>query len=132
MANWTPTMWTVTGKRICHESSDCRPLLIPLLTGAVIVLAVNRSHFFHRAVSLAGCLVLVLITGTLMFQSVSGPIQVYALGDWAPPFGIVMVLDRLSALMVFMTALLGLFCLMYAVQDTDTQGKTFMPCTSFS
>jgi multicomponent K+:H+ antiporter subunit D len=101
------------------------PLLIPLLTGAVIVLAVNRPHFFHRAVSLAGCLVLVLITGILMFQSISGPIQVYALGDWVPPFGIVMVVDRLSALMVFMTALLGLLCLLYAILDTDTRGKNF-------
>lgn len=101
------------------------PLLIPLLTGAGIVLAVNRPHLFHRTVSLAGCLILVLITGILMYQSISGPIQVYALGDWAPPFGIVMVLDRLSALMVFMTALLGLLCLVYAVQDTDTRGKNF-------
>jgi multicomponent K+:H+ antiporter subunit D len=38
----------------------------------------------------------------------TGPIQMYVLGDWSPPFGIIMVLDRLSAMMIFITSLLAL------------------------
>ena len=101
------------------------PLLLPLLTGAWLVLGVDRSIARHRAFSLAGCLALTLITGVLLFQSITGPVQVYVLGNWSPPFGIVLVLDRLSAMMVFITALLGLLSLVYAVHGTDLEGKNF-------
>ena len=101
------------------------PLLLPLLIGAWLVLGVDRPMARLRALSLAGCLTLTLITGMLLLQSITGPVQVYVLGNWSPPFGIVLVLDRLSAMMVFMTALLGFFSLVYAVHGTDLAGKNF-------
>lgn len=101
------------------------PLLLSLLTGALIVLCAGRSIACHRSISLAGSLSLALVSGYLLFQSMNGPAQVYVMGNWSPPFGIVMVLDRLSAMMVFMASLLGVFCLVYAIQGTDLRGKNF-------
>src|SRR5690606_34230392 len=43
-----------------------------------------------------------------------GGVQVYLAANWSAPFGIALVADRLSALMLVLTALLGLAALHYA------------------
>ncbi len=101
------------------------PLLLPLLMGAIIVLAVNRGMALHRTLGLVSSAAVTLVTGLLLYQAMTGPIQMYVLGDWSPPFGIIMVLDRLSAMMIFITSLLAFLCLLYAVKGTDEQGKNF-------
>ncbi|MDT8377366.1 MAG: monovalent cation/H+ antiporter subunit D [Desulfotignum sp.] len=101
------------------------PLLLPLLMGTLIVLNANQPIFRLRILGLSSCLAVLIITFILLFQSADGPIQTYVLGDWPTPFGIVMVLDRLSAMMLCITALLGLLCLAHAVRGTDLQGKNF-------
>src|SRR3546814_3251741 len=40
---------------------------------------------------------------------------VYLLGDWPAPFGIVMVLDQLSALMLLLTSILALASLVFSL-----------------
>jgi len=101
------------------------PLLLPLLMGAIIVLAVNRGIALHRSLGLISSAAVALITALLLYQSMTGPIQMYVLGNWSPPFGIIMVLDRLSAMMIFITSVLAFLCLLYAVKGTDEQGKNF-------
>ncbi len=101
------------------------PLLVPLLIGTVMVLSSNQPLVRHRILGLTGLLILILMTGVLLYQSITGPIQVYVLGDWQPPFGIVMVLDRLSAMMIFIASLLAFFCLFHAAQGSDAHGKNF-------
>jgi multicomponent K+:H+ antiporter subunit D len=101
------------------------PLLLPLLMGTVIVLNANQPIFRLRILGLSSCLGLLAITLVLLFQSVNGPIQTYVLGDWPAPFGIVMVLDRLSAMMLCITAFLAPASLAYAARGTDLQGKNF-------
>lgn len=101
------------------------PLLLPLVMGAVIVIGVNRSLSWQRTLGLLSSLTVTLMTGVLLYQAATGPIQMYVLGDWSPPFGIIMVLDRLSAMMIFITSLLAFLCLLYAVRGTDEQGKNF-------
>jgi multicomponent K+:H+ antiporter subunit D len=39
----------------------------------------------------------------LVWRAASGELLVYELGEWPAPFGIVLVVDRLSALMVLLT-----------------------------
>src|SRR5690606_2213561 len=51
----------------------------------------------------------------------------YRLGDWPAPFGIVLVLDRLSALMLVLTAAVALFSLLHAVQGQDRAGPLYHP-----
>ena len=65
-------------------------------------------------------------------QAASSGQQVYALGDWRPPFGIVLVLDRLSAVMLLLTAVVGLCALIAAAAgDADAQGRFFHPLFQF-
>jgi formate hydrogenlyase subunit 3/multisubunit Na+/H+ antiporter MnhD subunit len=56
---------------------------------------------------------------------------VYRLGDWPAPFGIVLVLDRLSALMVLLTYLVACRCCGMPGRLGHT-GATSMRCSSSS
>ena len=55
----------------------------------------------------------------------------YRLGDWPAPFGIVLVLDRLSATMLVLAALLALCVILYAINGWDARGRHFHPLFQF-
>jgi multicomponent Na+:H+ antiporter subunit D len=88
------------------------PLLVPLFT-AVITVLLQRHQRIQQGFSIAGAAMLLLCALWLM-QDVdsNGRISV-ALGNWPLPFAIELVADRLSALMVVITGLLGLSVLVY-------------------
>jgi multicomponent K+:H+ antiporter subunit D len=52
-------------------------------------------------------------------------LRVYLLGNWAAPFGIVLVVDRLAALMLMLTACIALPVLLFACQGWDARGRHF-------
>ncbi|MFW1675928.1 monovalent cation/H+ antiporter subunit D, partial [Acinetobacter baumannii] len=55
----------------------------------------------------------------------TGQITVYQLSEWSAPFGIVLVLDRLSAFMLVLTYALAVPVLWYASENWDTRGRYF-------
>lgn len=102
------------------------PVVLPAILAPFIIMTIRHHLDLQRIFSLAGTVALVAITLALMTQAASGDIQVYELGNWSAPFGIVLVLDRLSALMVVLTALLALAVLLYAIgTDWDQRGRHF-------
>lgn len=102
------------------------PVLLPLIGGIVILLAQRAGIGMQRLLNLSFTVLLLLITGWGLQQTLSGEYQVILLGDWQAPFGIVMVLDRLSAVMLFITALLASAALWYAMtSNIDKQGHHF-------
>ncbi len=101
------------------------PVLLPALTGALILL-LRPGLAGQRALSLAGTAALLAVALWLNGVAGSGQIQVYRLGNWAAPFGIVLMLDRLAALMLGLTALLALLAQLYAVgSGWDRKGAHF-------
>jgi multicomponent K+:H+ antiporter subunit D len=56
---------------------------------------------------------------------------VYRIGDWPARFGIVLVADRLSALMVLLTSVLALTLLPYALGRWQHRGGHFQPLLQF-
>ncbi|MDX1351798.1 MAG: monovalent cation/H+ antiporter subunit D [Thiomicrorhabdus sp.] len=102
------------------------PVLLPLISGILVLLIKKWGIGLQRIVSLLAILVLIIASLSAMQVAVQLPPQVYALGNWVAPFGIVMVLDELSASLVLITALLALAALWYAVrQNIDQQGAHF-------
>lgn len=101
------------------------PVIWPLLLGALLLLLQKQSLQVLRIVSISSVSVLVLLAGWLLSIVNDGEILVYALGNWLPPFGIVLVADRLAAWMLIITALVALCALLYAVRGTDTVGPHF-------
>lgn len=102
------------------------PVLLPLIGGIVILFSRLGGLQLQRSLSLLFTAGLILVTVQTLLVATTEGHQVYLLGNWLAPFGIVLVLDQLSALMVLLTAVLSLFALLYAItQDTDKQGEDF-------
>jgi len=57
--------------------------------------------------------------------------MVYRLGDWPAPYGIVLVVDRLSALMLALNSSVALAVLLYATGGWDAHGRNFHPLFQF-
>ena len=95
------------------------PILLPLLCGALLAPLTQGWHrlkFLLGYASVLGQLALALVL-VAMTDGGYWPdgIGVYAAANWAPPFGIALVADRLSALMLVLTAVLGLAALHFAM-----------------
>lgn len=101
------------------------PFVLPLLLGAVLGWISDERIALQRLLSLAGSACLLLVALALLQQSASGVVSVYSLGNWQAPFGIVLVLDRLSALLVLVTAVLALLVNCYASGGDDQLGRNF-------
>ncbi|HBU98441.1 monovalent cation/H+ antiporter subunit D, partial [Thalassospira lucentensis] len=101
------------------------PIVLPAVMAALIVLAVRHDILLQRVFSITATVALVAVTlSLLIFANGNGP-EMYALSDWPAPFGIVLVLDRLSAMMIFLTSLLGLGVVLFASSEWDQRGKHF-------
>jgi multicomponent K+:H+ antiporter subunit D len=72
-----------------------------------------------------------IISIILLIKVHAQGMQIYAIGDWSAPFGIVLVADPLSTLLVSLTALLGLACVLYASAGDDDKGSFFHPLVHF-
>ncbi|MEQ8772428.1 MAG: proton-conducting transporter membrane subunit, partial [Erythrobacter sp.] len=108
------------------------PILLPALVAAVSLVRRIRLTNWARILSALSTL-LILASALALFQTArDGTITTYELGDWPAPFGIVLVLDRLSALMVLLTSVLAVFVLAHAVwTGLDRRGMHFHPLFQF-
>ncbi len=101
------------------------PILLPALVAPLIALAVRFDIVLARVFSVASTVLLLALGVILMGMAADGTVTSYALGNWPAPFGIVLVLDRLSALMLVLNALLGLVVLLHAINGWDQRGRHF-------
>ncbi|MGD9870992.1 MAG: monovalent cation/H+ antiporter subunit D [Thauera sp.] len=107
------------------------PILLPAIIGALLVIAARYDKVLARVFSLASTVLMLGVAIMLLVLASDGQVRSYALGAWPAPFGIVLVLDRLSALMLVLAAVLGLGVLLYAVNGWDMRGKHFHPLYQF-
>ena len=102
------------------------PVVLPAILAPFIILAARYHMGIQRVLSVAGVLALIAIALGLAVQTSDGTVMLYQLGDWAAPFGIVLVGDRLSTMMVLLMAVLALFVLLYAIGSKwDERGRHF-------
>ncbi|GGE62510.1 monovalent cation/H+ antiporter subunit D [Actibacterium pelagium] len=102
------------------------PIVLPAFLAPFIVLAARYHIGIQRVFSLAGVAALVVLSASLVWQVSDGSVLYYRLSDWAAPFGIVLVGDRLSTMMVLLTSVLALFVLLYAIgSGWDDRGRHF-------
>lgn len=101
------------------------PVVLPLLAALAIVLVSPLGQRFQRAISIGSAIALLLVNLGLALTAASGAFQVYEFGSWPAPFGIVLVLDGLSALMLSLTSVVALCSILYSVNGADTLGRHF-------
>lgn len=101
------------------------PVVLPLALGALMLLFNERRVLAKGIAGLIGTLVLVGVAIALLRLTDEPAAQVYRLGDWPAPFGIVLVADRLAALMVLLTSILGLCALTFSLARWHRAGPRF-------
>ena len=108
------------------------PVLIALCAGFLLLFARAGGLSWQRWLNFGVTALLALVALWMIEVSATGVHQVYASGNWMAPFGIVLVLDRLSAMMVLLTVLLAMGALWYAVATKlDEEGPHFHPLFQF-
>ncbi|MGE0874967.1 MAG: monovalent cation/H+ antiporter subunit D [Burkholderiales bacterium] len=100
------------------------PVLLPLLTAALLLVAAPRLAV-QRVAAIAATLLLAAVSVALLSLSADDAHRVYALGAWPAPFGIVLVLDRTSALFVTIVSLVALGAVAAAAGGWDARGRYF-------
>lgn len=102
------------------------PILVPLVTAALCLLLWSRP-VLQRFISCLGALVLFAATLTILRGVMDTGIMTVAVGDWSAPFGIILVADRLSALMLVVA---GSIALLISVYQWGERGKKTMERSS--
>src|SRR5690606_27894530 len=113
----------------CSQQLILVPVILPLLCGAALILVNETRHRLKFAFNLGSVLILLAVALTLMWQADSGyltdGVGVYLAANWAAPFGIALVVDRLAALMLLLTAVLAACSLLYALKRWGRVGVHF-------
>lgn len=100
------------------------PIIIPFSLAIISVLAWGRRRI-QRFLALAASVSLLLVALALLLVVQQNGIQMTRIGSWPVPFGIVLVADLLSAIMVVMAAIIGLAVVVYSFASMDEQRENF-------
>ncbi len=108
------------------------PIVVPLIAGAAMFFLAEARRSARVTLAVLSVLIqLAVAAGLLYLTSEAAPyiwaegVGVYAIGGWPAPFGIVLVVDRLSAVMLTLGALVALATLVYSVARWDRPGQPF-------
>ncbi|VEJ44573.1 monovalent cation/H+ antiporter subunit D [Bartonella vinsonii] len=117
----------------CMQHLLILPILLPLSTGALLLFYDERRSKLKSLISLfsAGLLVIIAVLLIVRALEVTPASEVYRLGNWPSPFGIVLVLDRLSAMMLLLSSLLMMSALVFAQAHWYKAGPHFQSLMQF-
>jgi multicomponent Na+:H+ antiporter subunit D len=100
------------------------PVLIPFVTASLCLLC-WRSWRVQRALGLAGAFVLLCAAAALLHRVRAEGIQVVQIAGWPAPYGISMVADLFSAMMVMITGIMGAVVAVYSAGTVGQQRQSF-------
>lgn len=103
------------------------PILIPLFAASIALFFEHRRFGMvpQRTVAWVSIAAMLAVCGVLVASAASGGVSVYLLGDWPARLGIVLMVDRLSALMLLVGLLLAAACLLHACAGWDRRAPHF-------
>lgn len=100
------------------------PIIIPLLAGA-LTLAFWRSTFYQRWITLIATVGLLAAGFSLLQSTRENGYVVMQMGGWQAPFGITIVADLLSTIMIVLTGIIGLAIAIYSMVATPQRHQQF-------
>jgi multicomponent Na+:H+ antiporter subunit D len=100
------------------------PILIPLFTATLTLLLWNY-RYWQRVLSLIGTSLHLLAAFRLLTVVRQNGIQVVQIGNWPAPFGITLVADLFSAIMLVLTGIIGLAVAIYSLGNIDSRRESF-------
>ena len=107
------------------------PILLPMATAALMLLLGDTRRPLKALVGVLSCALGLAVSIALLLwvQHGDGPhaVGIYLPSNWPVPYGITLVVDRLSAMMLLLTSVLGLASVLYSVARWDRAGAHFHP-----
>ncbi|MCO5070868.1 MAG: monovalent cation/H+ antiporter subunit D [Rhizobiaceae bacterium] len=104
------------------------PIILPLLTGALMLFFDDRERRLKLTMSLLSVFGLLGVALMLLDRVHNGEealAMVYLVGNWPAPVAINLVADRLSAVMLVLTAALALPAILFAMERWERAGPHF-------
>ena len=92
------------------------PILLPFF-GAMLCIFCYRHHLLQRSIGLLTVAALSICNSILLSHIIPGSGFTLFIGKWVPPFGINLVADHLSGLLVCVAGLVGLTAMVYSLRD---------------
>lgn len=100
------------------------PILLPLLFATVLMLF-PKQRMMQRSVAIAGLIMTLIASLALLVKVKTDGVQAITLGSWAAPFGISMVSDMLSVLLVLSSTVLTIFIVWYSFTAIGIERESF-------
>jgi multicomponent Na+:H+ antiporter subunit D len=100
------------------------PILIPLGTAIALHLLPQRSQVL-RVIAFVGALLILGVAVAILVRVRAEGIQVLQIGSWPAPFGITLVADLFSALMVVMVGIIGAAVTASSFSGVDPRREAF-------
>ncbi len=111
------------------------PIIIPLVAGGLMLMFDGRTRAVAVVINLISTFTLLGVSIYLVLATAEQPMQsggaIYRLGDWPAQFGIVLVVDRLSAMMVLLTSTVACAALVFSLARWHAAGSYFHPLFQF-
>ena len=129
---WLDAFHALAGRFMPHLM--LAPIMLPLLTAALMLLMREERWRTKLALSIVStgiglAVALALLAWTA--RSGTASLGVYLPGNWPAPFGIVLVLDRLSALMLVLTSFVALASSVFGASRWHRVGVHYHPLFQF-
>lgn len=100
------------------------PILLPLATAIALLVLADRPRL-SRAVAFAGALGILSSAIALLARVGAHGIQVVQIGAWPAPFGITLVADLFSAMLVVMVGIIGTAVTGHSFSGVDPRREAF-------
>lgn len=100
------------------------PVISPLFFSIIMILF-WKKHKTQRILNLLSSAVSLLTAILLISEVINNGIQSFQVGSWQAPFGITLVADLLSSIMVVITSIIGLSTAIYSLATMDEAREKF-------
>ncbi|APW39508.1 monovalent cation/H+ antiporter subunit D [Rhodoferax koreense] len=111
------------------------PILLPLFTGAMMLLMREERRRIKAAINIGSTFLGLLLSVALLLwvddQGTVGSIGIYLPGNWQAPYGIVLAVDRLSAMMLVLASTVALGSVVFAAARWHRAGVHYHPLFQF-
>jgi len=114
------------------------PIVVPLVVGALLFFLAESRRVARITLACVSMLTQLGVAISLLYlTSDAAPyiwpqgVGVYAIGGWPAPFGIVLVVDRLTAIMLTLGAIVSTSTLVYSIARWDRPGQPFHSLLQF-
>ncbi|HEY3497619.1 MAG TPA: monovalent cation/H+ antiporter subunit D [Polyangiaceae bacterium] len=105
------------------------PIVLPLVAAALLVLLRRKRRRIQSLINVCATLAGLLVAAEMLrrIDAHGGAAGVYLASNWEAPFGIVLVADRLSALMLVLVSVVSFCAALYAEAGWARVGVYFHP-----